>query len=112
MSGNITDTIAGLLTGLCSPMCGPKFCPCNEQAKSLVAALQADRIALVKLPEPDPEPWDECDLANYTAQLAHTTIRIHHSGDIIHDNTWYTPAEARDVAAALLAGADQAEANK
>lgn len=61
------------------------------------------RYTIVELPQPAQDLWDESDTAQFIA--AHEPIRVCHS-DIVLDRSWYNPAAARDIAAALLAAAD------
>lgn len=109
----IIDTIAAHCIGGCSPMCGPKFCPCNDQAKLILAALR-ERYAIVELPKPDrcvEETRDEN--AHQQWDYPHGHITAFSDGEI-HWGNWSSvrPEKVRKAAAALLAAANYAEEGK
>ena len=72
------------------------------------ADLEAAGYAIVALPPPAKDLWDESDVALFHAESC-TPIRLHWSGQVIYGSDWLNPSEARSDAAALLAAADLAE---
>lgn len=78
-------------------------------AKGILTALKTAQIAVVELPEPSSQTYDESDVALFTSESG-SPIRVRWCKQVIYGSDWLTPSEARSDAAALLAAADAAEA--
>ena len=103
---DIIDTIAAHCIGGCPLMCGPKFCPCNDQAKLILAALRAAGYAIVQLPEPS-RGHSQSAVTEWLDGFV--AIRC---GNLELNWCSNTPSRCREIAAALLAAADKAEEGK
>jgi hypothetical protein len=79
-------------------------------AERALDALKAAGYAVVELPKPA-EDVDKGYLAHFFAPANGNWVRLRWSKDIVVDGNWYRPDEARDVAAALLAAVEAAEAS-
>ena len=79
-------------------------------AHMAVCELLTNGYALVDLPKPDPDIGPYFDAGN--GAIAHADgerVRLHSVAwtEGRHGGTWFTPAQARSTAAALLAAADE-----
>lgn len=83
----------------------------DEIARHAVAALRADRYAVVKLPGPQPDRYGNQGFRAGDGEFADFVLPLP-DGDVFDGEYTWTPAEARARAAALLAAADKAEEGK
>ncbi|MFV8266456.1 hypothetical protein ACNQR9_25905 [Mycolicibacterium peregrinum] len=85
-----------------------------EEARAILAALKAARIAVVELPEPtDRGHFDEVDdgTAGWIS-FPEGVSATHPKGTVFDQDADLKPADARNLAASLLAAADAAEASQ
>jgi hypothetical protein len=80
-----------------------------EVSNAVMQELHFNRMTVVTLPEA--EPLDDGYIAQFYAPANGNHVRLRWSKDIVVDGNWYDADQARDVAAALLAAANAAEAS-